>query len=60
MGEYPAEVLINATPVGMEPKSGDIPLDPALLEHYKVVMDIVYQPHERQALCGRPGPGAAG
>jgi len=44
LGEYPAEVLINATPVGMEPGSGDIPLDPNLLGRYQVVMDIVYKP----------------
>ena len=50
IGEYSAEVLINATPVGMKPKSGDIPLDPALLEHYKVVMDIVYQPLDTRLL----------
>ncbi len=44
LGEYPAEVLINATPVGMEPKNGDIPIEPALLGRYEVVMDIVYKP----------------
>jgi shikimate dehydrogenase len=50
LGEYPAEVLINATPVGMEPKSGDIPLDPALLGNFRVVMDIVYKPLETRLL----------
>jgi shikimate dehydrogenase len=50
LGQYPAEVLINATPVGMEPQSGDIPLDPALLAHYRVVMDIVYKPLETRLL----------
>jgi shikimate dehydrogenase len=48
--EYPAEVLINATPVGMEPKSGDIPLDPNLLARSRVVMDIVYKPLETRLL----------
>ena len=50
LGQYPAEILINATPVGMEPKSGDIPLDPALLARFQVVMDIVYKPLETRLL----------
>jgi shikimate dehydrogenase len=44
LGEYPADVLINATPVGMEPNSGGIPIDPGLLGNFQVVMDIVYKP----------------
>ena len=48
--EYPAEVLINATPVGMEPDSGGIPIDPALLGRFQVVMDIVYKPLETRLL----------
>jgi shikimate dehydrogenase len=44
LAEYPAEVLINATPVGMEPHTDDIPLDPEILSRYRVVMDIVYKP----------------
>ncbi len=50
LGKHPAEVLINATPVGMEPKSGDIPLDPNLLAGYRVVMDIVYKPLDTRLL----------
>ena len=50
LGEYPAEILINATPVGMEPKSAEIPIDPALLDRYRVVMDIVYKPLETRLL----------
>jgi shikimate dehydrogenase len=46
LAEYPAEVLINATPVGMEPHTDDIPLDPEILSRYRVVMDIVYKPLE--------------
>jgi shikimate dehydrogenase len=48
--EYPAEILINATPVGMEPKSGGIPIDPTLLARFQVVMDIVYKPLETRLL----------
>jgi shikimate dehydrogenase len=50
LGQYPADILINATPVGMEPKSGDIPIDPALLARFHVVMDIVYKPLETRLL----------
>jgi len=39
-----ATVLINATPVGMAPNTDAIPIDPELLSHFRVVMDIVYQP----------------
>jgi shikimate dehydrogenase len=48
--QYPAAVLINATPVGMEPQSGDIPLDPELLSRFRLVMDIVYRPLETRFL----------
>jgi shikimate dehydrogenase len=50
LGQYPADILINATPVGMEPKSGDIPIDPNLLARFQVVMDIVYKPLETRLL----------
>jgi shikimate dehydrogenase len=50
LGQYPADILINATPVGMEPNSGDIPLDPTLLPRFQVVMDIVYKPLETRLL----------
>ncbi len=39
-----AEILINATPVGMEPHAGDLPLAPELLSRFRLVMDIVYRP----------------
>jgi len=47
---YEAEILINATPVGMEPHRDHIPLDPELLSRYQVVMDIVYRPLETRLL----------
>ncbi len=50
LGQYPAEILINATPVGMEPQVGEIPLDPTLLPRFQVVMDIVYKPLETRLL----------
>lgn len=50
LDQYSAEILINATPVGMEPQSDNIPLDPELLSRYQVVMDIVYRPLETRLL----------
>ncbi len=39
-----ADALVNTTSVGMSPRSETIPVDPALLSHFSVVMDIVYSP----------------
>uniref|UniRef100_A0A7C3SID2 Shikimate dehydrogenase (NADP(+)) n=1 Tax=Desulfobacca acetoxidans TaxID=60893 RepID=A0A7C3SID2_9BACT len=44
LGQCPARVLINAAPVGMEPRVEDIPIDPELLGRFHLVMDIVYRP----------------
>ena len=50
VAQCPAAILVNATPVGMEPKVDEIPLDPDLLGRYRLVMDIVYQPLETRLL----------
>lgn len=39
-----ADALINTTSVGMAPHVDAIPIDPALLPQFPVVMDIVYAP----------------
>jgi shikimate dehydrogenase len=39
-----ADILINTTSAGMTPHTDAIPIDPALLTHFPVVMDIVYAP----------------
>lgn len=39
-----ADVLINTTSVGMAPDHQALPIDPKLLSHFSVVMDIVYAP----------------
>ncbi|MCL1980694.1 MAG: shikimate dehydrogenase [Proteobacteria bacterium] len=39
-----ADALINTTSVGMAPHQDDLPIDPELLSHFPVVMDIVYAP----------------
>jgi len=44
LGDIRADALVNTTSVGMEPNSADIAINPDLLHHYTVVMDIVYAP----------------
>ncbi len=74
LGDCPATILVNATPVGMAPDVDGIPIDPDLLGRFAVVMDIVYQPlatrllreaavagrghHRRPADAHPPGGGA--
>jgi shikimate dehydrogenase len=41
-----ADGLINTTSVGMKPRVNEVPIDPALLGNFQVVMDIVYAPLE--------------
>ena len=45
-----ADILINATSVGMEPDTESIPIDPDFLSNFRVVMDIVYAPSETRLL----------
>ena len=45
-----ADILINATSVGMKPNSEVSPVDPAQLPGYEVVMDIVYAPLKTRLL----------
>ena len=59
VGQCPAAILVNATPVGMEPKVDEIPIDPGLLGRFRLVMDIVYQPLETRLLREAKARGAA-
>jgi shikimate dehydrogenase len=43
-GELGADVVINATSVGMAPRDGETPIPKKLLKEGMMVMDIVYQP----------------
>ncbi|MDI6853255.1 MAG: shikimate dehydrogenase [Deltaproteobacteria bacterium] len=45
-----ANILINATPVGMAPQVDDIPINPELLGRFTLVMDIVYRPLKTRLL----------
>lgn len=47
-----AELLINATPLGMYPRAGELPADPAAFPNCAGVLDLVYNPR-RTALLFR-------
>jgi len=59
VGRCPASILVNATPVGMEPNIDAIPINPDLLGRLRLVMDIVYQPLETRLLREARARGAA-
>jgi len=40
------DLLVNASPIGMHPKTDRMPCAPELLEHVKFVFDAVYNPKE--------------
>jgi len=45
-----ADILINATSVGMSPESGDSPIDYEFLTHTRAVMDVVVNPLETRLI----------
>lgn len=45
------EILINTTPVGMYPHSGERPVDLAKLPHLSGVVDVVYNPLRTRLIC---------
>jgi shikimate dehydrogenase len=59
LAQCPAAILVNATPVGMEPRIDDIPINPDLLGRFRLVMDIVYKPLETRLLREAKSRGAA-
>ncbi|HEB49079.1 MAG TPA: shikimate dehydrogenase [Desulfobulbus sp.] len=50
LAEVRGDVLVNTTPVGMTPHVDALPIDPALLPRFSLVMDIVYAPLETRLL----------
>lgn len=52
-----ADILMNATPVGMWPKTDATPIDAAALRPGMVVFDAVYNPHETRLLCEAAAAG---
>ncbi len=53
-----ANLLINATSVGMRPQEGLTPLDPSLLRSDLAVFDLVYEPLETRLLAEARRRGA--
>jgi shikimate dehydrogenase len=49
-GELEADVIINATSLGMVPRNGETPIPKKLLKEGMMVMDIVYQPLQTKLL----------
>lgn len=49
VGSVDAEIVINATPVGMHPNEGEMPVEESILKG-KIVFDIVYHPVETKML----------
>src|SRR5208337_5405135 len=59
LDQCPAAILVNATPVGMEPRVEEIPISPEFLGRFRLVMDIVYRPLETRLLREAKARGAA-
>lgn len=51
-------VIINATPIGMTPKTGVSPLSKYKFKKYQVVFDLVYNPRQTQLLKQAKKAGA--
>jgi shikimate dehydrogenase len=54
-----ADVVVNATPVGMGETGGDVPVPVEVLHGGQVVADLVYHPIETALLAGARRRGAA-
>ncbi len=50
VGRLPADVLVNATAAGMAPNDHLLPVDPGVLDRFRVVFDIVYAPRQTRLL----------
>ncbi len=50
LGATDADVLLNATPVGMHPHTGESPVDARFLSRFEWVVDTIYNPLETRLL----------
>lgn len=48
---YNADIIVNATPVGMYPNCDAAPLDLSHFKNCKAVLDLIYNPLKTQLLC---------
>jgi shikimate dehydrogenase len=53
------DLIVNATPVGMGPDAGNLPLDPGILHGGHLVVDAVYHPLDTALLQAARAAGAA-
>jgi shikimate dehydrogenase len=58
LGKVEAEVLINATPVGMRPLTDETPVDRLHLSRFRWVVETIYNPLETRLLREARRPGA--
>ncbi|MGC2432512.1 MAG: shikimate dehydrogenase, partial [Desulfobaccales bacterium] len=59
LDQCPAAILVNATPVGLEPQVEEIPISPQYLGRFRLVMDAVYRPLETRLLKEARARGVA-
>lgn len=52
------DVIFNATPVGMQPDTEALAIDPAAIQPGQIVFDMVYAPHETRLLREAAARGA--
>ena len=52
-----AEIVANATPVGMYPKNGVTPVDLSIFPHCSGVLDVIYNPAKTQLLLDAEARG---
>lgn len=57
LGSIKAHGLINTTSVGMYPKVHRSPVDAGILDNYRVVMDVIYNPMKTQLLLDAEARG---
>jgi shikimate dehydrogenase len=57
LGAAEADVLINTTPIGMFPKTGETPVEKALLSRFSFVMDTIYNPIRTRLLTEAAAAG---
>lgn len=50
LSEIKGDILVNETPVGMYPKSYDTPVNEDIINNFRVLVDLIYNPMETELL----------